>query len=302
MLYKEFCSVMNYNEALSYKEYGYFIHDINRCVNVYRTIQCFNCENYINIYKNKIKDDNNAFIAESYSFKKVDDDERERHLFYIKKGYGEYYTYESISNARKEDNIEEKYFERRDSYTHNSYLINEKDANSFNAFITHGRDLCNLNYCDIKKIGNFETYDIAVPETQAEQKFKFREFFNGTRKIIPFKIKKIYIPKKCNLYKKFIYPYPSDVYFSCNHWQYIVQRRKNIDLHKCQVCGKMETRKDSLVIHHLTYERLGYEDIDDVITVCKSCHTAIHKEHQKEKKKKNLENVLEKMKNFKKQD
>lgn len=31
-----------------------------------------------------------------------------------------------------------------------------------------------------------------------------------------------------------------------------------------------------LQVHHITYERLGCHEIDDLITLCRPCHTKIH--------------------------
>jgi hypothetical protein len=36
----------------------------------------------------------------------------------------------------------------------------------------------------------------------------------------------------------------------------------------CEECG----RRLPLEMHHLTYERLGYEDPDDLKLLCKECH------------------------------
>lgn len=41
---------------------------------------------------------------------------------------------------------------------------------------------------------------------------------------------------------------------------------------KCAMCGTAK----NLVVHHITYERLGHEDMDDLITLCKDCHAKVH--------------------------
>lgn len=43
----------------------------------------------------------------------------------------------------------------------------------------------------------------------------------------------------------------------------------------CQLCMK----KDSLELHHMSYKRLGNEDKRDLLLVCRSCHSYIHKKH-----------------------
>lgn len=45
------------------------------------------------------------------------------------------------------------------------------------------------------------------------------------------------------------------------------------DNHTCQSCGS----QSSLNCHHITYEDLGLESLDQLITVCTTCHTALHK-------------------------
>ena len=42
--------------------------------------------------------------------------------------------------------------------------------------------------------------------------------------------------------------------------------------YKCEECG----RKWELDVHHLTYERLGNERMDDLIVLCVRCHGDLH--------------------------
>ena len=52
--------------------------------------------------------------------------------------------------------------------------------------------------------------------------------------------------------------------------------KKNIILaikgHKCAICGDTE----NIDVHHLTYERIFNEDIEDLEPVCRKCHKKIH--------------------------
>ena len=43
------------------------------------------------------------------------------------------------------------------------------------------------------------------------------------------------------------------------------------DGRKCVLCGE-----DGIQVHHLTYDRIGHEDNDDLISVCLNCHAKIH--------------------------
>lgn len=42
----------------------------------------------------------------------------------------------------------------------------------------------------------------------------------------------------------------------------------------CQGC--MDRDIKSVHLHHKTYERLGHEDLDDLVAVCQNCHQMIH--------------------------
>ena len=49
---------------------------------------------------------------------------------------------------------------------------------------------------------------------------------------------------------------------------------------RCQGCGSSE----NLHVHHKTYERLGSELPDDIVTVCEVCHGFIHAEQRRTRK------------------
>lgn len=42
--------------------------------------------------------------------------------------------------------------------------------------------------------------------------------------------------------------------------------------HRCEKCGEATARQ----VHHLTYEHLGDEPLEDLVAVCIPCHQAIH--------------------------
>ena len=43
--------------------------------------------------------------------------------------------------------------------------------------------------------------------------------------------------------------------------------------YKCQLCSKTDAE---LHVHHNTYERIGDEDMNDLIVLCESCHKKFH--------------------------
>ncbi len=62
----------------------------------------------------------------------------------------------------------------------------------------------------------------------------------------------------------------------------------------CYCCGKPQSAlKRSLELHHRTYERLGRERWDDIVAVCRSCHSAITKMHRTRYQTKNMMTIWE---------
>jgi antitoxin YefM len=56
------------------------------------------------------------------------------------------------------------------------------------------------------------------------------------------------------------------------HWRYVRELRLQKDLFSCQGCSS----KNRLHVHHLTYERVGAELLDDLVTLCWDCHWTVH--------------------------
>ena len=46
------------------------------------------------------------------------------------------------------------------------------------------------------------------------------------------------------------------------------------DGYRCRICGSGK----NLHVHHITYERLFHEELDDLLTVCNKCHRKLHSE------------------------
>ena len=67
-----------------------------------------------------------------------------------------------------------------------------------------------------------------------------------------------------------------NVYLKSDHWRDIRSEAITIARHECQLCGASE--EDCVLdVHHLTYERLGFELPDDVIVMCRNCHNEAHR-------------------------
>lgn len=72
-------------------------------------------------------------------------------------------------------------------------------------------------------------------------------------------------------------------YLESSHWDNIRLARLKKDGYQCQICGSGK----NLCVHHLTYDRIGREQMDDLITLCQECHEKVHAidiERKKQKK------------------
>jgi len=77
-------------------------------------------------------------------------------------------------------------------------------------------------------------------------------------------------------------------YLQSDEWKARRDYRLKKDGFRCAICG---TGKN-LQVHHITYERIQNELIDDLVTLCESCHNGVHssdvvlekrnKEHRKD--------------------
>jgi hypothetical protein len=63
-----------------------------------------------------------------------------------------------------------------------------------------------------------------------------------------------------------------DEYLRSPEWKERRDRIVKRDRGQCQSC----TSKSQLQVHHMTYERIGNEHDDDLVTVCHACHQRIH--------------------------
>jgi 5-methylcytosine-specific restriction endonuclease McrA len=62
-----------------------------------------------------------------------------------------------------------------------------------------------------------------------------------------------------------------NAYIQSPAWRKKRAARIRRDHYMCQTCGV----RGYLTVHHRTYERLGRERMDDLITLCESCHDAV---------------------------
>lgn len=56
-------------------------------------------------------------------------------------------------------------------------------------------------------------------------------------------------------------------YIHSADWRKTAEERMEMDHHTCRVCGGRATD-----VHHLTYDHLGSEPMDDLVSLCRKCH------------------------------
>lgn len=66
---------------------------------------------------------------------------------------------------------------------------------------------------------------------------------------------------------------PYDEYLKSEEWAVMKRLVRRRDQNRCQLCGDTGTVLD---VHHLPYERRGFEELRDLITLCHPCHFAEH--------------------------
>ena len=71
-------------------------------------------------------------------------------------------------------------------------------------------------------------------------------------------------------------------YLKSDEWAAKRAERLLLDDNKCALCDRPNgTRKDGvtpiLQIHHISYQRLGNEPMEDLISVCARCHKLLHR-------------------------
>ena len=71
-------------------------------------------------------------------------------------------------------------------------------------------------------------------------------------------------------------PEMKDAYYQLPHWHSVKSKRSEIDGHKCVLCRDI----DDLRCHHVCYEKLFCEPLEDLLTLCECCHDRVH-EHSR---------------------
>ena len=77
-------------------------------------------------------------------------------------------------------------------------------------------------------------------------------------------------------------------YISSRKWHNRKARYYRDHDKRCNACGT----KDKIHLHHKTYVRMGSELDEDLVPLCESCHTKVHKIHRADRTR-GLEDVTE---------
>jgi hypothetical protein len=67
-----------------------------------------------------------------------------------------------------------------------------------------------------------------------------------------------------------------DEYLQSEQWLMIRAQVLRRDGYRCRMSGKVNHPGDPLQVHHLTYDRVGCESLDDLIAICRSTHRKLH--------------------------
>lgn len=68
----------------------------------------------------------------------------------------------------------------------------------------------------------------------------------------------------------------NDPHYSSSYWRAIREQCLARDDYRCRLCNS----PDALQAHHRTYERFGKEELNDLTTLCESCHDVVT-DHQR---------------------
>lgn len=70
-------------------------------------------------------------------------------------------------------------------------------------------------------------------------------------------------------------------YLESEHWQQVRERKLEEQDWQCERCGHFARRDENgerlgIEVHHITYERIGGEELSDLEVLCRTCHEEQH--------------------------
>ena len=132
------------------------------------------------------------------------------------------------------------------------------------------------NYgCPYINITN-KTCDIGGITTRFENAIDVKNvYLCSTNKTIKNRIIDLDSIEKAIIIKAFIKDYKENYiqYLETDHWKSVRENKLKEANYKCQLCSKKDIE---LHVHHNTYENIGNEEMNDLIVLCKYCHSRFH--------------------------
>lgn len=71
-------------------------------------------------------------------------------------------------------------------------------------------------------------------------------------------------------------------YMRSDEWKAKREERLEVDNYSCAMCGR-DLSRCKLQVHHITYKNLGNEQLNDLVTVCGSCHKKLHNYYKRKR-------------------
>ena len=75
-----------------------------------------------------------------------------------------------------------------------------------------------------------------------------------------------------NFHINYLRKLPYEEYLKTGHWKFVRSRAVEYADKSCQLCKS----KLHINVHHNTYERRGCESLNDLIVLCRECHSKFH--------------------------
>lgn len=110
------------------------------------------------------------------------------------------------------------------------------------------------------------------PDTQLAEAIRNLQKEIDDKAIILKALRAQYDPEEVDYYE----------YIKTEAWEEMRQKVFRRDGFQCVICKEAK----NLNVHHITYERLGCEDLADLVTLCQKCHEKVHRLEDKTEKDK----------------
>lgn len=80
-------------------------------------------------------------------------------------------------------------------------------------------------------------------------------------------------------------------YLKSEWWKKIRTEKLYEATHKCAVCASLK----NLNVHHNMYDRLGHEELSDLVVLCEDCHELFHKRMESRQRQQKWQEIREEL-------